>query len=105
MSIRISREHTVAITALSLVLASSLFVIGAALGEPTKQETVDTAALRAAATQEKSVAQANRVAIPPERKTAAKDEQPEILDMSVVYPPEGKNPTDDPLALFNTPTR
>jgi hypothetical protein len=103
MSIRISRERTIAITALSLVLASSLFVIGSALGEPAKQETVDTAALRAAATEEKLVAQANRVEVPSGHETSTKGEQPGVLDMSVVYPPEGKNPTDDPLALFNTP--
>ena len=103
MLIRISREQTVAIATLSLVLASSLFVIGAAFGEPAKQEALNTAALRAATTAEKSGPQANRVATPSEPKAAAKDVPPTILDLSVVYPPEVKNPTDDPLALFNTP--
>jgi hypothetical protein len=103
MSVRISRENTAAISALTLVLASSLFVIGVALGDPATQEIVDTAALRGAATEEKSVAHAGRVVTLPERKTATKDEPPGVVDMSVVYPHEGKNPTDEPLALFNTP--
>ncbi len=102
MSIRISREQTVAIASLSLVLASSLFVIGAALGEPANQEIADSATLHAATSAEQMVIQANRVT-PFERQSIAQDGAPAALDMPTVDPPGGQNLTDDPLALFNMP--
>lgn len=102
MLIRISREQTVAIATLSLVLASSLFVIGAAFGEPAKQEAVDATALGAATTTEKLVARVDHIVTPLERKATAKGEQSTVLDAIVDFQ-QARNPTDDPLALFNTP--
>jgi hypothetical protein len=101
MSTQDTRERALSIGPLLLVLASSLFVLGAAFGQAHKQENAERAAQQAAVQQHAALPQQNRAATP-ERKPTVLEETP-MVDLSVIYPPTTGNPADDPLALFNTP--
>jgi hypothetical protein len=101
MSCRLSRNQTLAIATLSLLLVCSAtpFLMGPAPGEPVKQEISEGVAPSGGPVTDVPVTQTLALS---DRKAVDEDDQPEIIDRSVVYP-QGKNPTDDPLAVFNTP--
>jgi len=103
MSIRLTRNRTAAFSTLLLLVvgASTSFFLSPAPGESAKKEISETAALDLG--QKKAPVAVPGQFIPSSDQQAAITEQEEVVDLSVVYPPEGKNPTDDPLALFNTP--
>ena len=105
MSIRFTRNRTIAISTLLLLAvgAAPPFFMRTAPGEPMKPATVESAALDVRPEPPRSAAVAGEAVASQENKTTAQLEETEIIDLSVIYPPEGKNPTDDPLAIFNTP--
>ena len=104
MSIRFTRNRTVALSTLLLLAvgAAPSFFVGTAPGEQVNPATTESSSYVHPEPPGSTVA-TNKVAASQENKTTAQLEETEIVDLSVIYPPEGKNPTDDPLAIFNTP--
>lgn len=105
MSIRFTRNRTIALSTLLLLAvgAAPSFFMRPAPGEPMKPATAESASLSVHPEPARSAAVTNKATASQENKAPAQLEETEIVDLSVIYPPEGKNPTDDPLAIFNTP--